>query len=406
MMRFALLTAAVLVAAGSAPAQNRLRLFGSNRPCPPTPYAPADCPPLPALSGTSGTPLAPALPGQQQPGQPGELPPMTDPAAAAQPPSSSAFSQALASAGESGTQAGASYMPGFFGDLIASCIGQEVFVPEQGMTRVICSPNVSQMGSIKLAEGDSPRPQDRIYYQYNYFGGVEVNIPDPAAPLMSVHRHVLGFEKTLLGGDASVGLRLPFFNLGGDSEAYQTSFVGDLTIITKYALRNNPETGNVLSTGLVITTPTGGSPDLMINAMGEREEQRRYRPVLLQPFIGYIWNPTNRLFFQGYHSVAVPTDSNDPTFMSNGLGLGYWLYRNPGDSIIQGIIPTFEVHVNTPFNHREAHNLGETLMGDSVNLTMGTYVVMPRSSFGGAVGVPLAFGPHQIEAVARYTLRY
>jgi hypothetical protein len=45
-------------------------------------------------------------------------------------------------------------------------------------------------------------------------------------------------------------------------------------------------------------------------------------------------------------------------------------------------------------------------MLDSVNLTSGFYVVLPRSTFGGAVGVPLAFGPHRIEAVASVTLRF
>ena len=60
-----------------------------------------------------------------------------------------------------------------------------------------------------------------------------------------------------------------------------------------------------------------------------------------------------------------------------------------------------------PFNHRAlTGNVGDTLMLDSVNLTMGAHIVLPRSVIGGAVGVPLAWGPQRIEALATYTLKY
>jgi hypothetical protein len=357
-------------------------LLGKRQGCA-SPYAAVDCPP--AAAPEPVTPPAPT-PFVQAPSAP--------------------FTEALASAGEAGTQPAASYMPAFFGDLLASSIFQQVFIPEQGRTTVIGSPNATQAGSIKLAEGDSPRPTDRLYYTYNFFGNVEVNIPDPTAPPhMQVSRHTIGFEKTFLDEHASVGMRLPFFSMGGDSVAYDASFVGDLTVITKFALINNRRTGNVLSFGLAVTAPSGGSPDLLV-APGVRDEQIRYRGVMLQPFGGWVFNPFSRLFLQGFHGVVVPTDAREPTFMSNGVGLGVWLFRDPAAEFIQGVVPIFEVHVNTPFNHRTAQNIGDTIMGDSVNLTAGAHIVLPRSVFGGAVGVPLDFGPNRIEATATYTLRY
>jgi hypothetical protein len=381
---YSIAIAAFVIGAGALPAQDRLRLFGRPRdctPCPPT----VVCPPSTQAPSDSGT---------------------TPPSDVAQPPTSSPFNEALASAGESGTQPAASYMPGFFGDLLPSTIFTAVFIPEQNRGTLINSINAGQSAPIKLAESDSPMPMNRVYYLYNFYGAVQVNAVDPTAPSMNVNRHVIGFEKTLFGGDASVGLRLPFFSLGGETVAYDTGFVGDLTIITKYALINNRKTGNVFTVGLALTVPTGGSPGLL-DGNGARPEQPRYRDVNLEPYFGYVYNVLPKVYVHGFHSINVPTDSNDVTFMSNSVGLGWYLFRDPAAQFIQAFIPTLELHVNTPFDHRTViPAIGETLMLDSVNLTMGAHIVLPRSEIGGAIGVPLAWGPQRIEALATYTLKY
>lgn len=383
---------------GTAVAQDRPRLFSKPRKdCPPATVMPW-CPPESAVAPPSPTPSTPSQP----------TPAPSEPSLT-QPPESS-FSAALASAGEAGTQPAASYSPGFFGDLLPSVILTPVFIPETGVFGLMASPNASQAGGIKIVEGDSPRPTNRLYYNYNFFGNVDVNSPvniSTVFPRMQVHRHIIGFEKTLLDGDASVGLRLPFFSMGGGSVAYETGFVGDLNVITKYAIINNRETGNVWSAGLILGTPTGGSPNPIANQANQRPEQPRYRGVQIVPYTGYILNfCCQRLYFQGFHSVAVPTENEDPTFISNGFGLGYWLVREPNADFIQGFVPTVEVHVNTPLNNFSANRIGDTLMRNSVNLTSGAYIVLPRSIIGGAVGVPLSWGPHRIEALASWTLRF
>lgn len=383
---------------GTTMAQDRPRWFSKPRKdCPPATVAPW-CPPD---STVPAPPQAPSLPSQPAP--------MPSEPSISQPPESS-FREALASAGEAGTQPSASYSPGFFGDLLPSLIITPVFIPETGAFGLMASPNPSQAGGIKIVEGDSPRPTNRLYYNYNFFGNVDVNtalnLGTPFPP-MHVHRHIIGFEKTFLGGDASVGLRLPFFSLTGDSVAYETGFTGDLSVITKYALINNRETGNVWSAGLILGTPTGGSPNPIANQGNQRPEQPRYRGVQVVPYTGYILNfCCQRLYFQGFHGVAVPTENEEPTFISNGFGLGYWLIREPRADFIQGFVPTVEVHVNTPLNNFSANRFGQTLMRNSVNLTSGAYIVLPRSIIGGAVGVPLAWGPHRIEALASWTLRF
>lgn len=316
----------------------------------------------------------------------------------AQPPQSDAFNEALASAGEGGTQPAAGYMPGMFGDIIGGQIRTGVNLGGSGFT-VVGMPNPSQNAGFKIAENDSPRPTNRVYYNYNYFGNIDVSLGDPGVPFLQVNRHTVGVEKTFFHENASVGLRIPFLTFAGDP-GYESRFTGDLSIITKYAILNNPDTGNIFSVGLVIGTPTGGTP--LLGVPGQQTVLPRIFDVTLQPFFGYIYSISPSLYVHGFHSVAVPTDFNDVTFMSNDVGVGYWLYRNP-DGVIQGIVPTVEIHVNTPFTHRDP--AGNVFMIDQTTLTAGGYFVLARATFGGAVGVPFT-GPHQIEAVASCTLRF
>jgi hypothetical protein len=299
--------------------------------------------------------------------------------------------------------------PAFFGDLMGSAVvGVVGFGPPVNANVLAFLPNVQQASAIKIAEGDSPRPEDRFYYLLSFYGGVTIN---PAAPPLDVGRHVLGFEKTLFGSNFSVGMRLPIFSFGGDP-SYDNAFIGDISIITKYALVNNRETGNVLSVGLSVTVPSGGFPTLQTVASpvlpGGPFIEPRDRAVTLQPYVGYVYNLLPRIFIQGFHSVAVPTDSNEPTFMANDLGLGLWLYRNPDGVLFRGVAPVCEIHVNTPFNHRDMTGLGvgQTVMIDSVTLTTGLSIMLPRSVLGGAVGIPLGNAQNRIEAVVSYSLRF
>jgi hypothetical protein len=369
-----LLSAAVAMAIGTTGTAQERRLFG--RPfCPP----PCECPP--------GAP-------------PSTIPDNSKPPDASLPPQTNAFNEALASAGESGTQPATSYMPGMFGDILGGCVATTVGFGGQALA---CMPNPGTSSGFNITENESPRPQNRFYYNYNFFGNINVDVGANTFPLppAQLSRHVLGFEKTFLDGDASIGLRLPWLVLGGDP-SYDASAVGDLSIIGKYAWINNPDTGNVLTTGLVIRTPTAGR-FYFRNANGARTlVQQKIVDVNFQPFFGYVYNFAQNLFVQGFHSVTVPTSSVDVTFMSNDVGLGYWLYRNSSSSLIQGIVPTVEMHINTPFDHRQP---GLVIMQDQTSLTTGVYVLFPRSTLGGAVGVPFS-GLHTIEALASYQLRF
>jgi hypothetical protein len=109
-------------------------------------------------------------------------------------------------------------------------------------------PIVVARGAEKMSENDSPRPQDRVFGNYNYYNNVR--------KVIDVHRETVGFEKTFLNGNASIGLRLPFFQ--DVAPGFSEGDPGDLSIRLKYAWINDP--GTVISTGLAITTPTGPIP--------------------------------------------------------------------------------------------------------------------------------------------------
>ncbi len=99
-------------------------------------------------------------------------------------------------------------------------------------------PVVTSYGPFKIGENESPLPQDRVFLTYNFY--TEVLGSD-------FHRETLGFEKTILGGEASLGLRVPFSQFRGDFE------IDDLSLIYKHKLLHRG--GFTLSGGMAVTIP-------------------------------------------------------------------------------------------------------------------------------------------------------
>jgi hypothetical protein len=250
-------------------------------------------------------------------------------------------------------------------------------------------------GVFKIAENESPRPQDRVFAYYNYFNNFDGSLT-PGPGRNDAHREVAGFEKTFLDGDASIGMRAPVIQIYGDPNLARQDF-GDLSIVLKYALINDKETGNVLSAGMVITAPTGanflpaGIPDI--------------HPFLFQPFVGGIAN-FERLFVLGFSSVAVPTDSRDITILFTDLGIGYNVYSNP-DGLVTSIAPAIEGHLTTPLNHRGtgAEPIG---LPDILNVTIGTRVGFgEHASVGVSLVLPLTGPrPFDFEIQAAFNWRF
>jgi hypothetical protein len=242
---------------------------------------------------------------------------------------------------------------------------------------------IPSVRGFKISEHESPEPQDRIYVAFNYYDHLNQAVNEHFGgdiQRLTVYRETFGVEKMLFSKDFSIGLRLPLNTLDADSGISglggSSTDTGDLTVIMKYAFWRDQETGSLLSTGLAITAPTG--PD----AFAGVDSFRVIHDTIIQPYLGYRWT-CGDFFIHGFASLDVPTDSNDATILFNDVGVGYHLLHadESGCRFVTAIVPTLELHVNTPLNHRGALNPNDVAgIADIVDLTLGTTVEMKRCS--------------------------
>jgi hypothetical protein len=318
-----------------------------------------------------------------------------------------AFAQAPAAGGEAGT----SFNPAMFGDLgtagtgfinVTTTIRQTVFSSTSTFPTTVTSTSVSRVrvpivssGSFKISDNESPRPTDRVFFTYNYYG--HVTTPDTSFDL---NRELIGFEKTFLDGNASFGMRLPWLqatNFSSDTSGIAADEIGDLTLISKYAFINDRDTGNVLSGGLALTVPSAGHTYTLADGVA-------LRSVLFQPYAAWLIN-FGDLYAQGFHSLVVPTDSRDITELNTDVGVGYWVYKNE-ESFLRGVVPTIEGHLYTPLNHTNTSDI--LYAEDILTFTAGVNVVVPgNSSIGAAIATPLTGPkPNRVEALVGFNFRF
>lgn len=237
--------------------------------------------------------------------------------------------------------------------------------------------------NFKVTENMSPRPQDRVFYSFNYYDNVNATInAREQVPItnMKVYRNIWGIEKTFNEGKGSLGVRVPLSTVTADSPNRNISTptstaMSNLTIFGKYILEENRATGSLVSVGLAVTPPTApgrfaGAPYLF-----------GLNTTYIQPFVGYIWN-RGRFYVQGFSAFDFPANPNDVTIMYNDAAIGYFVYRSDEASdLVTALAPTFEVHVNTPFNHRDPYNRFDIAgTPDVVNLTYGLNFELKKSA--------------------------
>jgi hypothetical protein len=262
-------------------------------------------------------------------------------------------------------------------------------------------------GAFKIADNESPRPTDRVFAFGNFYNKVHdlTGASDPGAQF-DVYREVFGFESTLFEGCASVELRVPLIQATNTSDVIRENQLGDLTIIGKYAIINNCETGNVVSAGMALTVPTGKA-DLAVNGTN-------FHTVLLQPFVGYVCN-SDCWYLHGFSSVVIPSRSDDVIMLFTDVGIGYWWFKHDcNDSLLRGIVPTVEGHLLTPLNHRGVNRSVDDPTGSPVGqtdwfvLTGGVNLVFRNNSTAGfAVGIPLTGPrPYDLQVLASFNWRF
>ena len=237
--------------------------------------------------------------------------------------------------------------------------------------------------TFKVTENMSPRPQDRFFVNFNYFTKVNETVNRAEqVPIsnMTAYRWVFGFEKTFDEGKGSVGIRLPLNTLTAngtrpDVSTPTTTALGNLTVFSKYVLKEDKATGSLFSVGLAITPPTGPS------RFASSPYVFHLNTTTIQPFIGWIVR-RDRFYLQGFSAFDFPANPREVTLMYNDVAVGYYLIKaDQNDRFLTALAPTFEVHVNSPFNHRGALNRFDPAgTADVVNLTYGIAAEFRRSS--------------------------
>jgi hypothetical protein len=250
----------------------------------------------------------------------------------------------------------------------------------------------------KISDDDSPRPQTREYFSFNYFYDLYGAVNQRAGAAVGhvrIHREVFGVEDADANGSSSVGLRLALdtFNAANSVPGLDgtSTDIGDLSIIFKEVLWQDRATGRLLSAGLAVTPTTGpgsfaGSNDIKV-----------YHNTSLQPFFGWIW-PHAPFYVQGFTAVDAPTDLNDVVMLSNDFAFGYFLYQRPDRHGLNAVVPTLELHVNTPLNHRGVLSLTDPAGNpDMVDLTGGVQLeYRDHTSLAVAFAVPVT-GPRMFD---------
>lgn len=233
---------------------------------------------------------------------------------------------------------------------------QLVFLPRTGV----------EISRFKASEQTSPIPRDRILFGYGFFNSV--NGPGGSG---DVNRFVPGFEKTFNEGYSSLEVRMPF---ASTFDSYQpmtatgqivgttnTEF-GNLTLALKHLLATTERSG--LSVGMSIELPTADDIEFENGAFYVR---RNSESVHLAPFVGHLYTPTDRTFFQSFAQVSFDANGEhviiaDKITNQTGGGIlqdaatlfvdfqaGYWFYRNlevSRSSQISGIAGILEMHFN------------------------------------------------------------
>jgi hypothetical protein len=270
---------------------------------------------------------------------------------------------------------------------------------------------VPSVRSFKIAEDQSPRPTDRVFVDFNYFNNVNRSVNDTLGSAfhnIEVYRETFGVEKTFLDGFGSVELRLPLNTVSAESTiaglgGADSTDVGDLTVIGKAVFWRDHDDSKLLSGGLAVTIPTG--PDHFANSPV-------FFPVhttILTPYVGFFFRQ-DRWYVQGFSSLDVPVEEKDVTLLHNDVQVGYVLHRcTDQDAWLTAVMPSFEVHVNDPLNHRGATNPADPVgTPDWVDLTAGVTFELCRTSTVAVGFVTPVTGPkpYDFEVLAQLNVRF
>ena len=266
------------------------------------------------------------------------------------------------------------------------------------------------VGRMKIAEGGTVLPQDRIFFRYNYLTGVRYG-----NSRSELNRIVTGFERSMLDGLFSLELRAPFATDATTTSTIDSSSVtngehtrfGNLTINLKTLLLEREHFA--LSGGLGIGLPSAS--DVTVNfADGSPLLRVANESVRLQPFAGALLNPNDNWFIQSFLQLDTATSGNtvsinpsgnglvvagkltDSTNLFFDVGMGYWLYRSNSLNGLTGMIPMIELHHNVALQDPDVLTSGPyQVTNDNSSTSLTNLVIGNTLEFNQRVNLTTAY---------------
>jgi len=383
-------SALIMLAAGLLAASPKVSLaqifFRRCEPCVPCPTTPSTAAAQPGTGAPSGAGAAATAPGTGGTPEPSPAPDL--------------FAQQ--DVGAAGGAASAA--PSMIGDFLGINGVFTVTIPQSESHPIFGAAPLpgAAIPRFKMADNTSPMPQDRVYFDYDYYHDVPINAPNPN---IDVDSYAPGFEKTFLGGLMSFELRLPmattldnrvFFD--GTTSTSQGE-IGDLAMAVKGLLIRRDTFA--LSGGLAITVPTAKDSQYYFSQFDTSPFMTiANRSVHLMPFFGGLWTPNDRLFAIGYFQVDVDVSGDpvtvgttasgsfrEPTMLYLDASLGYWVRRSDSaKDLVTGFAPVVELHMNQSLDASSAISTGGiSLSGVSdttsiLDLTVGAHVELRKNT--------------------------
>jgi hypothetical protein len=284
----------------------------------------------------------------------------------------------------------------------------------------------NQFSDVKIAEGESPAPVDRVFFKFNYYNNLEKSRwTDPTQPIHNVdlYRYTFGMEKTFFDERVSLGLRIPFYTLNAEAKDFRvftnplgtnivipggpgidSTHFGNISAIVKAVLMEDRDTGSLVSAGATLSFPTASSK--LINP-------GQSIVAYIQPFGAFILNRGD-FFVQGFLSLTLPLVHPESDVLFTDLGAGYHIYRaDARSSWLTDIAPTLEIHIADPL-HQPDGTVSEFGIFDGVKLhnvvdfTFGsTFEFAGRATLGVGLVVPVTGPkPFDVEALAQLNYRF
>lgn len=284
------------------------------------------------------------------------------------------------------------------------------------------------MGRLKVADGNSAIPLDRVYFRYGMFD----NVAGPAGDV-SLDRFVPGFEKAFVDNMFSLEVRTPFAgtvsnegSVGPGGVVGSDALLGNVVFYSKALLMTRRNFA--LSGGLGVAVPTAEDVEVTL-ADGTPVVQIENEAVHLKPYLALLCANGNGWYYHGFLEIDVDANGNsvdanlgnglssvgtlnDATYLFADFGVGYRVVR-PG-ATIRALSPTVEIHYNDSLSNADSVQAGPLLVGSLddnlsvVNSTVGATMELGNSAYV-AMGyvTPLGGGnDRQLDGGFRLTLEY